>query len=215
MSARENILSRIRAANKSAGNSGSDSARVAGRLSNPVLGPRPNLDWDPEEQFIRKSVASASTIAQTDSVENVPGLVNKYLTESGLPRSGVCWGEFSQLPWAENEIEMEFRPATGDDKVGVTGCDCAIAETGTLVLLSSPDQHATSSLLPETHIAVVRKRQILKTMEDVWGFLRERPSGLPRQVNFISGPSRTADIEMTLVYGAHGPYRVHIIIVND
>jgi L-lactate dehydrogenase complex protein LldG len=109
---------------------------------------------------------------------------------------------------------MEGRSAVGEDKVGLTGSYCAIAETGTLVMLSGEDQHATTSLLPETHIAVVSRSRILRTMEEAWELIRNETESVPRQVNFISGPSRTADIEMTLVYGAHGPYRVHVIITE-
>ena len=105
--------------------------------------------------------------------------------------------------------------AVGDDKVGLTGSYCAVAETGTLVLLSGQNHHATTSLLPETHIAVVRRDRILKTMEEAWRLMRSEVGLLPRQVAFISGPSRTADIEMTLVYGAHGPFRVHVIVVDQ
>ena len=99
--------------------------------------------------------------------------------------------------------------------MGLTGSYCAIAETGTLVLLSGQESHATTSLLPETHIAVIRRSRIVKTMEDAWQLIRGEVVSLPRQVSFISGPSRTADIEMTLVYGAHGPFRVHVIILDQ
>ena len=92
---------------------------------------------------------------------------------------------------------------------------CALAETGTLVLLSGEEQSATTSLLPETHIAIVPTGRIVVSMEDVWELMRNEVGELPRQVNFISGPSRTADIEMTLVYGAHGPFRVHVLLLGE
>ena len=133
--------------------------------------------------------------------------------ENDLPRAGVCWPELASLGWASAGLRMEARPANGDDKLGVTGCYCAIAETGTLMLLSGPDTHAVTSLLPETHIAVVPASCIVRTMEDGWDRLRRERGALPRQVVFVSGPSRTADIEMTLVLGIHGPCRVHVILV--
>ena len=70
------------------------------------------------------------------------------------------------------------------------------------------------SLLPETHIALVPVERIVPFMEDAWDLARSELGQLPRAVNFISGPSRTADIEQTIVMGAHGPYRVHIILVG-
>ena len=105
-------------------------------------------------------------------------------------------------------------PAASDsDAIGVTGVFCALAETGTLMVVSGPDTPATVSLLPETHVAVVPVERIVAVMEDGWDLARAELGELPRAVNFISGPSRTADIEQTVTLGAHGPYRVLIILV--
>jgi L-lactate dehydrogenase complex protein LldG len=98
--------------------------------------------------------------------------------------------------------------------VGITSAHCAIAETGTLVTLSGPETPPSVSLLPETHIAVLKAGRVVAAMEDAWALIRCEAAGLPRAVNFISGPSRTADIEQTVTMGAHGPYRVHIIVVG-
>ena len=110
--------------------------------------------------------------------------------------------------------EWRFPVAVDADLVGISGCFCAIAETGTLLLLSGPDSPATVSLLPETHIALVQVSRIVATMEDAFALLRSERGSLPRALNFISGPSRTGDIEQTIVLGAHGPYRVHILLVG-
>jgi L-lactate dehydrogenase complex protein LldG len=141
--------------------------------------------------------------------------VASYLKQKNLPTSGACWPEFARLDWAGAGLGVEARPSHGDDKLGITGAFCALAENGTLMLLSGEDTHATTSLLPENHVAIVPASRIVRTMEDAWDLLRGERSGLPRQVNFISGPSRTADIEMTLVLGAHGPFRVHVIVVGS
>ena len=89
-----------------------------------------------------------------------------------------------------------------------------MAETGTLMMCSSPDTPAAVSLLPETHIAVVPREHIVADMEAAFAVARETLDPWPRAVNFVSGPSRTADIEQTIVLGAHGPYRVHLVIVG-
>ena len=81
------------------------------------------------------------------------------------------------------------------------------------MLLSGHDTPAATSLLPETHIAVVARERIVATMEDAWALLRQEQGALPRAVNFISGPSRTADIEQTVTLGAHGPARVLIVLI--
>ena len=98
--------------------------------------------------------------------------------------------------------------------LGVTGVFCALAETGTLAMVSGADTPASASLLPETHVAVVPVARLVPHMEDAWDLMRAELGQLPRAVNFISGPSRTADIEQSVVLGAHGPYRVHIVLVG-
>lgn len=215
MSARENILSRIRSANKVGEIRDAIGGAVEDRLTTHPASPLPDLTWNDTERFKQRCEDAASTLDEISQMDDVPEAVSRYLTENNLPTSLVCWPEFKKLLWSESNVEAEIRSALGDDKVGVTGSYCAVAETGTLVLLSGQEHHATTSLLPETHIAVVRRNRIVKTMEEAWQLIRSEVGSLPRQVAFISGPSRTADIEMTLVYGAHGPFRVHVIIVDS
>jgi len=69
-------------------------------------------------------------------------------------------------------------------------------------------------LLPDTHIAVVDPRRIVAGMEEAFALVRAEHPGMPRAVNMVSGPSRTGDIEQTIVVGAHGPFRVHIVVVG-
>ena len=85
--------------------------------------------------------------------------------------------------------------------------------TGTLLLLSSPAHPKKTALLPESHIAVVSAARLVPTMEAAFALLRMERGELPRATWFVSGASRTADIEQTLVIGAHGPYRAHVIII--
>lgn len=214
MPARENILARIRSANRARA-LGDKPTRVADRLARHPRGPMPKMEWNALQRFKDCSVAAASTLDEVKSVADVPQAIARYLKQNGLPLAGVCWPELGNLDWDGAGLKMEPRAAAGDDKVGVTGTYCGLAETGTLVLLSGENQHATTSLLPETHIAVISVGRIVASMEDVWDLLRSEAGHLPRQINFVSGPSRTADIEMTLVYGAHGPFRVHVLLVGE
>jgi L-lactate dehydrogenase complex protein LldG len=216
MSARDNILRRIRAANsREAGTSAKDRNAILARLQDRSRGPLPTMDWEPVQRFKERCIAMMSTVDEVGSLANVPRAVASYLKQKNLPTSGACWPEFARLDWAGAGLGVEARPSHGDDKLGITGAFCALAENGTLMLLSGEDTHATTSLLPENHVAIVPASRIVRTMEDAWDLLRGERSGLPRQVNFISGPSRTADIEMTLVLGAHGPFRVHVIVVGS
>ena len=131
-----------------------------------------------------------------------------------MGQQAVATPDVGSLKWSGACLQVETRAAVDADKVGISGCFCAIAETGTLMLLSGPETPATVSLLPETHIARVDVSRIVATMEDAFALLRAEHGSLPRAVNFISGPSRTGDIEQTIVLGAHGPCRVHLILVG-
>jgi L-lactate dehydrogenase complex protein LldG len=148
-----------------------------------------------------------------EALAAVPAAVARYLEASGLPRAAVCWQEFMALDWSGAGMQVEARAARDSDLVGITGAFCAVAETGTLMTVSGRDTPATVSLLPETHVAVVRASRIVRGMEEAWQLARSELGRLPRAVNFISGPSRSADIEQTVTLGAHGPYRVHVIVV--
>jgi len=188
---------------------------VASHLRDRKRGPLPTMKWERLARFRQCSIEAASTIDEVDSRTQVPAAVARYLAENELPATGVCWPELGDLDWQGAGLEIEARPANGDDKSGITGSYCGLAETGTIMLLSGEQTHATTSLLPDTHIALVSASRIVPCMEDAWDLFREEIGEFPRQVNFVSGASRTADIEMTLVYGAHGPFRVHVIIVDD
>jgi len=215
MSARDNILRRIREANGcEAGTSARERDAILARLEARGRGPLPTMDWEPAQRFKERCIAMMSTVGEARTLAEVPRAIAGYLKEKNLPARGACWPEFADLDWAGAGLDVEARPSHGNDKLGITGAYCALAETGTLMLLSGENTHATTSLLPENHVAIVSASRIVRTMEDGWDLLRREHRGLPRQVNFVSGPSRTADIEMTLVLGAHGPFRVHVVVVD-
>jgi L-lactate dehydrogenase complex protein LldG len=215
MNARDNILGRIRAAlGRSRPLTDSEAAPLRAILRENRRGPLPTMNWEPVSRFRERCVSLSSTIEDIADVQQIPAAAKRYLASNRLPSACVCSPQFAGLDWAGVELAVEIRPATGQDAVGITGSYCAIAETGTLMLLSGPSNSMKNSLLPETHIAVVSASRILRCMEEGWDLLRKEHGPLPRQVAFVSGPSRTADIEMTLVIGIHGPYRVHVILVG-
>ena len=174
--------------------------------------PRPRMDWDPVARFRERALGLASTVDEVDTLAAVPAAAARYLKANSLPLTAVCWAEFAALDWRAAGVEIAVREARDTDLVGITGAFCAIAETGTLMTMSGRDTPAAVSLLPETHIAVAGKSRIVRGMEEAWQLMRDELDDPPRAVNFISGPSRTADIEQTVTLGAHGPYRVHIIL---
>ena len=126
---------------------------------------------------------------------------------------------------ALDDLGWESRPllqirrgrAEATDAVSVTPCLAAVAETGTLMLVSGPETPTTLNFLPDTHIVVVRADQIVASYEDGWDRVRARSENggaWPRTVNFITGPSRTGDIEQRIQLGAHGPRRLHVVLVG-
>jgi L-lactate dehydrogenase complex protein LldG len=162
-----------------------------------------------------------STVERISQRGEIPVAVARYLDSLTLPEllaaqkshRGVCWPEFGDLDWKSVGLDIDARPTTGNDRLGITGTFCAIAETGTLVILSGADTPTATTLLPDTHIAILRAERVVAGMEEAFDLIRREKAHLPRAVNMISGPSRTGDIEQTIVLGAHGPYRVHILVL--
>ncbi len=164
MSARDNILRRIREANGHEGATGAkERETILARLDARVRGPMPTMDWETLPRFRERCIAMMSTIDEAGSFAEVPRAVASYLKQKNLPTSGACWPEFARLDWAGAGLRVEARPSHGEDKLGITGAFCALAENGTLMLLSGEDTHATTSLLPENHVAIVAASRIVRT----------------------------------------------------
>ena len=162
--------------------------------------------------FVARLKAAGVTVAEAAHLSDVPKLAADYLRSQNLParlRMGAD-PDLTGLTW---DIDIAHGRAVGTDEVSISKAFAGVAETGTLVLTSGPDNPTTLNFLPETHIVVVRGADVVGGYEDVWD--RLRASGpLPRTVNWVSGPSRTADIEQTIVMGAHGPRRLHVILAG-
>jgi len=216
--ARRSILARIRAAQgRGAAPEAPEREAVADYLARHPEGPRPPLEDDLVARFVREARKMSTTVDEVESLAAAPAAAGRYLAERGLTKQAVAWQTLdspSTFDWAAAGLSVEFRKPEDRDLVGLTGCFCATAETGTLVLLSSPQTWASGALLPETHIAVVPASRIVAGHEDAFALIRAERGELPRAVNFVSGPSRTGDIEQTIVLGAHGPYRVHVVVVH-
>lgn len=214
--ARNAIFNRIRKAQKRpAEPTQAERDAVAAYLRQHPEGPRPTVGADLVQHFRTQALRMTDTVDEVASIADVPQAVVRYLDSIGVARNAIAWKTLGGLQWEPSGVHVEFRPPRDEDMVGITGVFCAIAETGTLMLLSGPETYASASLLPETHIAIVPASRIVAGMEDAFALARAERGELPRAVNFVSGPSRTGDIEQTIVLGAHGPYRVHVIIVTD
>lgn len=212
--ARSAILGRIRSAlQRPPGEPNEALTEAEAHIRARPMGPQPGKAWEPLVRFSERALALSSSVDSVASFADVPAAIARYLAAHNLPMHGVCWPQLGDLNWSGAGLDIAPRAAHGDDLVGITGAFCAVADTGTLVLLSGPESPAATSLLPETHIAVLPLSRIVPFMEDAWTLLRAERGQPPRAVNFVSGPSRTADIEQTVTLGAHGPYRVHIVLI--
>jgi L-lactate dehydrogenase complex protein LldG len=219
---RDAILGRVR---KAIGRGASDAqarADAEAYLAAHAHGPRPAMPADVVARFVQRATDMESTVDRIATPDEIPSKVARYLADLVLPprlagqasTHGVCWPEFAALDWAGTGLTIEARPTQGHDRLGITGCYCAIAETGTLVFLSGADSPTATTLLPDTHVAVVRADRVVSGMEEAFALIRAERGVMPRAMNMISGPSRTGDIEQTIVLGAHGPYRVHILLLG-
>ncbi|HVN34075.1 MAG TPA: LUD domain-containing protein [Casimicrobiaceae bacterium] len=220
--ARDAVLGRVRSALGKKGDRGDARAAAGAYVAAHAQGPRPAMPGDLVGRFLTRATDMESTVEQIDDRAAIPAAVARYIDaltlapELELQRSkaGVCWPEFADLDWPAAGLAIEARPTAGGDRLGITGTFCAVAETGTLVVLAGAQTPTASALLVDTHVAVVRGDRIVSGMEEAFALIRSEQGRLPRAVNFISGPSRTGDIEQTIVLGAHGPFRVHILVLD-
>ena len=223
MSARSQILDGIRRSLHRGELAGDGRASVEQRLAAPPRGPsvaRAQLP-QPEKvalfcQWAEANNATAARVAAAD----VAGEVAAYLARNNLPAEAAMAPspQLETYDWAgQPMLALRRGTARGSDQVSITGAFAGIAETGTLVMASGPDHPVTLNLLPDTHVVVLREADIVGGYEEVWARLRQRygKDRMPRTVNTITGPSRTGDIEQTIELGAHGPRRMHIVIVRE
>jgi len=169
------------------------------------------------ELFAAMAEEVQATVARVGSPAVVPEEVARYLAAENLPAELVLAPDPSldAMPWHERPLlRLRRGRAEAGDAVSLTPCYAAVAETGTLMLVSGSATPTTLNFLPDTHIVVVNADQVVATYEDGWDRLRAA-GAMPRAVNFITGPSRTGDIEQRIELGAHAPRRLHIILVDD
>jgi len=219
--AREQILATIRRGLQRGPLAGERREQLEARLAQPPRNLIPaRAALPPAEQvelFVTLALAAAATVERVADLAAVPAAVVAFLSREGLPTDLVLAPDpdLTALPWdGQPTLHIERRAAVDGDKTCVASAFAGIAETGTLMLLSGPHSPTTLNFLPDTHIVVLRANRIVGAYEDAWSRLRERGQGMPRTVNWITGPSRSADIEQTIQLGAHGPLRLHIVLAD-
>ncbi len=222
MSARDDILANVR---RSLGVSGSDGPRracVDARLAAHAPGIAPQRGQGDAAarlaMFVEQAQAVATSIARVSNIADAPAQIAAFLHAHDLPAC-VIMGEDARLrdlPWDAAGVATSHGASSGDDLNSVSFAEAGVAETGTLAFVSGAHNPTTLNFLPDNHIVILRALDIEADYEAVWTRLRDRfGAGLmPRTVNLVTGPSRSADIEQKLLLGAHGPRRLHVVIVE-
>jgi L-lactate dehydrogenase complex protein LldG len=221
MSARETILSTIRSSLHVTGDDATRRAAVDARLQSTPRGIVPQRgQGSPEQQvatFIAEATRVQATVAELANPDEVPREIARYLSANNLPATLRMGSDqrLSHLNWSATQLTISQGPSAGDDLNGLSHAEGGIAETGTLCLLSGPHNPTTLNFLPDNHIVILKRADLVGDLESLWSRLRQRfgAGTLPRTVNLITGPSRSADIEQQMLLGAHGPRRLHILIV--
>jgi L-lactate dehydrogenase complex protein LldG len=221
-SARDDILAGIRRG-LGRGAVGAETAaelaeRVAAHRRNLVPARAAGLDHAGRvDLFVAMADEVQTTVARVASQDEVPGEVVRYLAAENLPAELVMAPDpgLDAIPWDQRPLlQIRRGRAEHGDAVSLTPCLAAVAETGTLLLVSGADTPTTLNFLPDTHIVVLHAGQVVASYEDGWDLVREQREW-PRTVNLITGPSRTGDIEQRIQLGAHGPRRLHVVLVED
>lgn len=167
--------------------------------------------------FIARVEKEFGTVVRVSGADEVPGAVADYLAAQNLPSEFVMapHPELQSLEWSARPLlRIREGRAQATDLVSVQHGFAGIAETGTLMLPSAPTRPTTINLLADTEIVVLRSDRVVGAYEEAWDLLRAEMGTMPRNVMLVTGPSRSADIEQTLELGAHGPRRLHIVLVG-
>jgi L-lactate dehydrogenase complex protein LldG len=172
-----------------------------------------------EALFADQLRAGNATVLDAASEDDVPRVIAAYLRGQNQPLAVRCGDDawLGSLDWSkEPALAVSNGRADPADAVGLTHAVAGIAETGTLMLASGPENPVTVTFLPETSIVVLRRRDLVGPYESAFDRIRERYGRgmMPRTLNLVSGPSRTADVGGRLVTGAHGPRRFCVVLVG-
>ena len=213
--AREQVLANIRRALKrSEPLSGATREALSTRTRAHPLAVQPHYAQASVERFVAKIQAVSGMVTRVNSLGDVAAVVEQHVQRFALPHDLLVASDplLDAIVWS-NRFKVEHRRAVGADRVSVTTSFAGVAETGSVVLLSSRFSPTTLNFLPEDHLVVLFEDRIVRHLEDVWQLLRDECEAMPRTVNLITGPSKTGDVDQVLQEGAHGPRRLHVIMV--
>ena len=225
---KEAILGAIRRGLRRGELPGDQQAMLRERMAHPPRQLIPGRSQVPRPEqvalLVRNIEKEFGTLDRVPDGDAVPGAVSAYLAQHNLPSmlEMAPHPDLQAMPWSSRPLLLirEGR-ALPTDLVSVQQAFAAVAETGTLMLPSDPTRPTTLNLLSDTAIVVLRASRVVGPYEDAWDLLRRERTDpvtggfMPRNVMLVTGPSRSADIEQTLELGAHGPRRLHVVLIED
>jgi L-lactate dehydrogenase complex protein LldG len=221
--ARDRMIGAIRTALGARGDEPGRRGAVRARLERNPHGLKPERALTVRDDLPDQMAANLKTLGVVVRILEDPGELPRaiagQLAAFNLP-ARVRHGAdpiLGGIDWDGTSVEAVTGPAQAEDAVSLSRAKFGAAETGTLILTSGVDNPSTLNFLPEAHFVVLGARDIVGSYEEVWDRLRaEHGRGqLPRTVNFVTGASATADIEQTLIKGAHGPKRLAVFLLLD
>jgi L-lactate dehydrogenase complex protein LldG len=168
--------------------------------------------------FVANVEKEFGSVARVPDLAGVPEAIALYLAAQNLPTDIVMapHPELQAIPWTTRPLlRLREGRAEASDMVSLQHAFAGIAETGTLMLPSAPQRPTTLNLLADSEIVLLRTSRLVGAYEEAWDLLRSELGAMPRNVMLVTGPSRSADIEQTLELGAHGPRRLHVVLVDD
>lgn len=168
--------------------------------------------------FCDKAEGVQASVKRVASAADVPAAIAEYLRDNNLPAT-LRMGDdprLAAMPWKDTALDLSSGRSDGHDLNAVSHAEAAVAETGTLVLTSGHENPTTLNFLPDNHIVVLKTADIQGDLESVFARIRKKfgKGEMPRTLNCITGPSRSGDIEQTILLGAHGPRALHIVVVE-
>ena len=196
MNARDRILARLRG------------DIPPGRHPTP---PRPTLSGDPVARFVTALEGVAASCERLADPADVPAAVQRYVDANGIEGGVAVAPALARLDWPA-DMALDIGTTDGSARLAVSQARAGIAETGSLVMVSGPATPTRLNFLPDHQIVVLDAGSILRHLDDALLLLN---ASMPRALNLVTGPSRTADVEQTIQLGAHGPRSLHVLLIEQ
>lgn len=211
--AERDIMARVRGASQ---NTAPEAiAAELDALDTPLAAPGESQNWS--EVFCERLTRHGATVVAVADRSSAVAEISRLLSAHYGQRRVVAGYDprLAAMPWREGGVLPRFGSAGADDYVAVSYALCGIVETGSLALTVDRNNPASNSLLVDDHIIIVETQSLRYRLEELWPHaISGDEAKRPRGVMLISGPSSTADIGMNLVTGAHGPQRLHVVLLG-